>query len=262
MSRFATTTLLAALVMVAAVLWIPSPAGWIVLGAVGAAYLVLVGLGVFWMRLGFFVPALCCGSPGGRRVALTFDDGPDPEATPALLDLLKTKGVPATFFCVGERAAAHPDLVRRIAREGHTVGNHSSRHAWWTNFLAGRRLHREVERAQETLGDILGAVPRYYRSPMGLTNPHLRRVLYRLALELVGWDVRPFDRGADSETVAARVLRRVRDGSIVVLHDGGARPEALTGAVDTIVRELRLRGYTFVGLDELHDPPEPGKDTP
>jgi peptidoglycan/xylan/chitin deacetylase (PgdA/CDA1 family) len=253
MSRFALATMIAALALVALALSLGPPGRWWAMGAVAAAYLALLGLGVAFIRMGFFAKALCRGKPGGMRVALTFDDGPDPEATPRLLDLLKDQKVPATFFCIGERASARPDIVRRMAQEGHAVGNHTSRHAWWTNFLFGRRLREEIGRAQETLRDILGRAPRYFRSPAGLTNPHLPGALSRLGLTLVGWDVRPFDRGAEPQAVIERVARQARDGSVIVLHDGGARAEALVRIVAAVVAHLRSAGYTLVSLDELEE---------
>ena len=252
MSRFHLTTLLAGSVAIGACLLLRGFPRWAAVGAVGAAYVLVFGLGVAFVRMGFFCSALCRGQPGHRRVALTFDDGPDPAATPLLLDLLKEQSVPASFFCVGGRASAHPAILRRMAAEGHTVGNHTYRHAWWTNFLFGRLLRDEIGRAQEVLREILGHAPVHYRSPMGLTSPHLPGVLRRLGLLLVGWDVRrPFDRRADPRDVVARVVERARDGSIILLHDGGARADALLRAVDEIVRTLRSRGYTFVSLAEL-----------
>jgi len=251
MSRFCLATIIAAAGVVALALLVRGPGRWWAMGGVALVYLAAVGLGVSWIRLGFFVPAICRGEEGANRVALTFDDGPDAEATPRLLDLLKQQRVPATFFCVGERAAAHPDLIRRMAAEGHSIGNHTFRHAWWTNFLFGRWLRDEIRRAQEALRGILGRAPRFFRSPAGLTNPHLGRPLRELGLVLVGWDVRPFDRGADPDRVAERVCRRARDGSIIVLHDGGVGAEALVRTAAAVIAALRERGYAFASLDEL-----------
>ena len=251
MSRFAWTTLLAATALLLLGLALDAPArGWAV-GAVAAAYLALLAAGVCSIRLGFFAKALCRGTPGKMRVALTFDDGPDPEVTPRLLDLLREEGASATFFCIGERAAAHPGIVRRMAAEGHVVGNHTFRHVWWTNFLFGLRLRQEIARAQEGLEAILGVAPRFFRPPAGLTNPHLRGALEPLGLTLVGWDVRPFGRGADPNAVVERVLRRVRDGSILVLHDGDARPDPLLRIVATLIARLRSQGVRFVSLEGM-----------
>ena len=226
---------------------------WIV-AAVLTAYSVAMFLGVTFIRLNFFCEARCRGARGGKRLTLTFDDGPDPAATPALLDTLRGLRVPAAFFCVGERVRAEPDLALRIVSEGHVIANHTLRHGWWTNFLFGRRLREELLNAQEAIRAVTGVTPRYYRSPVGMTNLHLGPELRRTKLLLVGWDVRALDRGAPRDRVVRRILRLARDGSIVLLHDAGARPDVLTGVVSDVVTELRARGYAFVGLDELLAP--------
>jgi len=260
MSRFALTTIIAAACITVLALALGGPARWWGMGAVAAAYLIIMVVGVTSIRLGFFCRAFCRGKPGQMRLALTFDDGPDSDATAPLLDVLKEQQVPAAFFCVGETAAANPGLVRRMAAEGHVVGNHTFRHGWWTNFLVGRPLRREVARAQEALRGILGRAPRYFRSPVGLTNPHLRGALNSLDMVLLGWDVRPFDRGSRPEAVLRRIRRRVRDGSIIVLHDGGAHADTLSRLVTELVTELRARGYTFASLEELGAGPPYGKE--
>ena len=214
-------------------------------------YLLISGAGVFSSSLNYFCDSVRGGKPGRKRIALTFDDGPDPVATPALLDVLLAHQARATFFCVGELAEANPEIVRRIVKEGHTLGNHSYQHKWWTNFLTGIPLETEILRAQLALKDLTGAAPAYYRSPMGLTNPHLGPVLRALELRLISWDVRPFDRGTPAEVTAARVSKAAGDGSIVLLHDGGVSPEDLTAAVTEIIGRFQALGYTFVSLDEI-----------
>lgn len=192
-------------------------------------------------------------APHGRpEVALTFDDGPDPAATPALLDLLAERGAKATFFVVGERARAHPELVRRIVREGHLVGNHSDRHAAWTNLLGTGALRRELTRCQETLAELTGAAPRYYRPPMGLVSHAVAPACAALGLEVVAWHVRGLDTtGRSVERVVARVLAGVAPGAIVCLHDGGQDPDRVRAITAAALDGLAVRGLRPVRLDEL-----------
>jgi peptidoglycan/xylan/chitin deacetylase (PgdA/CDA1 family) len=226
-------------------------------GGLAAAYLAVSVAGVFKPGMNYFCEAICRGKAGKKRIALTFDDGPDSGATPALLDVLKNHRAHATFFCVGKRAEANPAVIRRIVEEGHSLGNHSYAHHWWTNFLTTGPLVREINRAQGILRDLSGSTPRYYRSPMGLSNPHLAPALRATGLKLVAWNRRPFDRGASAKTIVDRIAGTgtgtgpAGDGSIVLLHDGGASGANLAAAVTEIIEGFQARGYSFVSLDEL-----------
>jgi peptidoglycan-N-acetylglucosamine deacetylase len=252
MSRFRAATLACLLGGAAMALVAPGPWKWRLIAGLAFFYLILVGVGATFIQLAFFGPAICRGRPGQNRVSLTFDDGPDPRGTPLILDLLDRFHIKAAFFVIGDRAGQYPDLVRRTAARGHLVGNHSQRHLWWGNFLGSGGLYREIQTTQSALHDLLGTAPSYFRSPMGFTNPHLQGVLQRLGLTLVGWDVRGLDQRASSpEKVIRRLLRGVRDGSIILLHDGGGDPQQLAAVVQEAVQALEARGFTFVRLDEL-----------
>jgi len=251
MTRFAAASGLAA-VLLAGAFFLPAPTRYWVWGGTLACYLTLVGLGVAFIRMRFFCRAQCRGVQGGSRVALTFDDGPDPAATPVLLDVLRELNAPAAFFCIGERVRANPDLVRRIAADRHEIGNHTFCHAWWTSLLCGRRLDAEISRCQDILREVLGREATRFRPPMGLTNPHFGAALRRAGLTMVGWDVRSLDHEArDAQRVIRRVLRRCRDGSIILLHDGDADPDVLRAVVSGVVTSLRAREFAFVSLDDL-----------
>ena len=188
----------------------------------------------------------------GRGVALTFDDGPDPEATPALLDLLRRRGARATFFVVGARARENADLLRRCRTEGHEVGNHSDAHSNLHNFYTGRRLMRETSACHDSITSILGEAPRWYRPPVGLRNPFTHAVARAHGAHLVGWSVRSLDLGgASPERVTERVLARVEPGGIVLLHDAGQEPARLLRIVEGVLDGLEARGLAPVTLGEL-----------
>ena len=251
MSRFHTITILFVLTVWGVGLGLASPIRWFVLGLLVAAYLIIFILGVSVLRLNFFVRATCRGDSTAKRVALTFDDGPDPAATSGLLEVLGRHKMKATFFPIGTKITDYPEMIKRIDQEGHVVGNHSFRHAWWTNFLFSGALDREIRMAQEAIEAVIGKVPAFFRPPMGLTNPHLRKALKKHGLSVVGWDVRPFDTTAGTEKVIKRVLRKIRSGSIIALHDTGRIPADLVCLVDELVTQVKERGYTFTGLEEL-----------
>ena len=237
----------------AAAVWLlPEPARAPAGAGLGGTWLGLSTWGVVSLRSGLFGPARTRG-PGSRpEVALTWDDGPDPQATPALLDLLRARGVRGAFFCVGERARAHPDLVRRIAAEGHLLGNHSDRHAWSTNFLGTGALALELSAAQATLAGLSAQLPRYYRPPVGLMNHAVDGATRAIGLQVVGWSVRSLDTTRRAaEQVVTRVLARLHPGAVVLLHDGGLSAERVVAIAEGILDGLETRGLAARRLDEV-----------
>lgn len=178
-------------------------------------------LGVNWTRL----PDAAAGE---RRIAITIDDGPDPEVTPGVLRILAAHGAQATFFFIGERAERHPALVRACAQAGHAVENHSYRHRRAFALMGWWQLRRELELAQRRLGELAGVTPRFFRAPAGLRSPLLDPLLQRLGLQLASWTRRGFDTvSADPDVVLARLSRDLRAGDILLLHDGHAARSAL-----------------------------------
>lgn len=199
-------------------------------------------LGLNWIRLP--APAAARG-----EIALTIDDGPDPEVTPQVLDLLDRHGVKATFFCIGERAARHPDLCRQIVARGHAVENHSQHHRHNFSLLGPRGFGREITAAQQTLETITGRTPQFFRAPAGLRNPFLDPVLARLGLQLASWTRRGFDtRSSDPAAVLRRLARDVRPGAILLLHDGHCARTADGQPVILVVLPDLLRTIAEAGL--------------
>ena len=202
-------------------------------------------------------PTVSHGPRSHNRVALSFDDGPDPEVTPAVLDALATHGVHATFFAIGRLLEEHPALAHRIAAEGHELGNHSWQHSRWQNFFGAAAQAREIARGERAVAAVTGRrTPPLYRPPIGLKSPPFARAAQQARLTLVGWSLRSRDTlTADPERIAARVLRRIRPGDIVLLHDGHDQPgrhrPACAQAVPLILRGLREKGLECSTVSEL-----------
>ena len=209
------------------------------LGIVVLDHLLITAAGL-WPRSDWLGPnwtRLPAQSAARGDIAITIDDGPDPEVTPQVLELLAAFEARASFFCVGERVSRYPDLAREIVRRGHSVENHSERHRHYFSLLGPAGMAAEIAQAQESIVQATGQSPRFFRAPAGLRNPFLEPVLERLQLQLASWTRRGFDTvNADPEDVYRRLSRGLAGGDILLLHDGHA---------------ARVRGGTPVILEVL-----------
>lgn len=236
-----------------------APAAWpLVVGALVAdhAALTLAGLLPRTRLLGPNLTHLPAAAIARREIALTIDDGPDPEVTPQVLDLLDAAGARATFFCIGTRATAHPQLVREITARGHAVENHSEHH--WKRFstLGYAGMRAEIAAAQTSLSAVSGRPPRFFRAPAGLRNPFLDPVLARLDLRLAAWTRRAYDtRNGDARQVLARLGNGLAPGDILLLHDGNAARTAhgqpvILAVLPDLLAQIRDAGLVPVTLGD------------
>lgn len=201
-------------------------------------------------------------APAQPRVALTFDDGPHPDDTPAILEILQRTGVRATFFMIGELARTHPDLVRQVARAGHETGVHSDTHPWWFSLAGPARLRREVQEATKTLQELVGRRQRFFRPPMGHKNFFLPGELAAADLQMATWSARSYDTlGRAPEKIRDLILARATPGGIILLHEGvkreAGRPSPTVVALPAIIEGLRARHLEPVSLGDLRQGSEP-----
>lgn len=220
-----------------------------------AGFILLCAAAPFFPRFGFFLPVISRGISNKNAVALTFDDGPDPLVTPHVLQLLLKHRIKATFFVTGQRAAEHPELIKEILRHGHAVGNHSYIHDNLLMFRRTKTIAGEIASAQNVLSNF-GIVPLAFRPPVGITGPRLRPALLDSDLVIVNFSCRACDGGNRwINNLSKKILRRVRPGDIVVLHD--VRPtEQFDLAywlkeIDLVVSGLKDKGLAVLPLDEI-----------
>jgi peptidoglycan/xylan/chitin deacetylase (PgdA/CDA1 family) len=208
------------------------------LGTLIADHLLLTGAGL-WPRSALLGPnwtRLPSEAASRREIAITIDDGPDPEVTPRVLSLLDAYGARATFFCIGARVQEHPQLAREIVARGHDIENHSQRHRHTFSLLGPRGIRAEVEAAQESIAWATGRRPRFFRAPAGLRNPFLEPVLARLGLTLASWTRRGFDTvNRRPGRILARLTHHLSPRDILLLHDGGA---ARTASGEPVILEV------------------------
>ncbi|AWB44820.1 polysaccharide deacetylase family protein [Paenibacillus sp. CAA11] len=202
--------------------------------------------------------------PHVKQVALTFDDVPDPRFTPQVLQVLRSKGVKATFFIVGNRAVKHPDLVRQINNEGHALGNHSYSHPVLKKMKL-EQFMQEILKTEDIIYRLTGKRPKIIRPPYGEVNEEEVKWAKDHHYMIVNWNVDSLDwKGLDQEKVKKNVLSEVGPGAIVLQHAGGGTGSDLTGtikALPQIIDQLRSEGYTFVTVPELLGIPSLRVDT-
>jgi len=227
-----------------------------VLGGLAGNHLLLIAAAL-WPRgrwLGPNLTRLPASALGRREVALTFDDGPDPEVTPRVLELLDRYQAKASFFCIGEKAAAFPETVKEIARRGHSVENHSYCHSSAFAFYGVFRLRREVEAAQALIAGITGRPPGFFRAPAGFRSPLLDPVLAQRGLRYVSWTRRGYDAvRRDPAAVLQRLTRRLSAGDVLLLHDGAhTRTDAgeplVLAVLPALLDQLAISGLKSVSL--------------
>ena len=231
---------------------------WAGAGVAAVAAVGLAARGMFSPRSGLLGPVVFRGTTASPpRVALTFDDGPDEWTTPRILDVLARYDVPAAFFVIGRNAERHPELLARMHKAGHMVGNHSYHHARLGAFRRLRYWRQELARTDDVIAPIVGGSPRLFRPPMGFRNPHIARAVREGRYVATTWTVRALDSLNGS---AARILKRLdlrsEAGSILALHDGQepGRVRDLRATIEALpqlIERLRDRGLEPVRLDAL-----------
>lgn len=221
--------------------------------ALGLSVLGAAGHGAFHRNSFVFGPVLGHLPTHEMKIALTFDDGPNPDATPRILDTLGEHEVKATFFILGRHAERWPDLVHRAASEGHQVGNHGYFHRK-LHFKSPRYVRRDMLLGKRAIERAGSAAPHFFRAPHGFRSPWVSRIAGSLGERTIGWSLGVWDSDLPGvKAIVDRTVSGVKPGSIVLLHDGdgynaeGDRTQT-AAALPGIIRELLLRGFEFVTL--------------
>ncbi len=196
-----------------------------------------------------FVKAWCAAKTDKKVFALTFDDGPHPEKTPAILDVLKKHNVKAVFFCIGTNIADNEELLRRIHNEGHIIANHTFTHSTWYDLLSAGKMRADLLKTEELVFSIIGQRVKLFRPPYGVTNPMLAKAVKSLKYTVMGWSIRSLDTvKKDRYKVVEKVKRLIKPGAVVLLHDRCIDSELV---VNDIIEYAINQGYTLERADIL-----------
>jgi peptidoglycan-N-acetylglucosamine deacetylase len=194
---------------------------------------------------------LSTGNCHVAQVALTFDDGPHPSYTPQILEILQRYGIKANFFCVGQQVATYPDIVKQAYLGEHLIGNHSWSHPILA-LLSRSALRSQLTRTSDTIEQVLGVRPVYFRPPSSILSLQVLRQTHQLGMKTVLWDVEAKDwANPGIATIANHVLDQAKHGSIIILHDGGSDRSQTVAALPAIIEGLQQRGFQFITLDEV-----------
>jgi peptidoglycan/xylan/chitin deacetylase (PgdA/CDA1 family) len=237
--------------------FVSSPTSWIVGAGTLMGTTALFAWTIARVNSSFWIHTLWRSDQNPRAVALTFDDGPDVQFTPRVLDILAEKRVQATFFVVGQRATSHPDLLRRAHKMGHVIGNHTHTHSLLFHLFHWSGLRREIGACNQAIRAAIGLEPRLFRAPQGVKTPALGDVLSEFGMTPIGWQMRGMDYVIrDPERIARRIVQGAAGGAVLLLHDGGGLQgstdrSATLVALPLVIEGLKRRGFTFLTVDQL-----------
>lgn len=215
---------------------------------VGLRFLFVL-VGSSFMQFNYHVTAYCKNpNETEKRIALTFDDGPN-EITPQILTLLKKYNVKATFFCIGKNIQQHPEILKQTFEDGHVIANHSFSHSNFFDFYRKDKVVKELQDTNAIIYNIIGKKVCFFRPPYGVTNPSIRRALCVTNHKVIGWNIRSMDGMIKNEKIIySRIEKRIAPGSIVLLHDTSL---TTVRVLEQLLLFLRANKYEVVGIEEL-----------
>jgi len=223
---------------------------WWVIVLMISIWLIYISVGAFRMRAGIFLTSICSIKSHNENTLLTFDDGPDPEITPQILDTLRGLNAKAIFFCIGNKVEKHPEIVFRIANEGHIVANHTYKHSNFFGFSSTERIKKEIEDTEQSITDITKRSYKLFRPPFGVTNPNIARATKALDYKVIGWNVRSFDTVSRNRLgVLKRIMKNLKSGDIILFHDTVLITPSI---LKDFILLARNKGFTFEIPSEIY----------
>jgi peptidoglycan/xylan/chitin deacetylase (PgdA/CDA1 family) len=219
---------------------------WWVPGILGLLWLAITIIGSFHMRWDYHLKSHHANKEVlENQVALTFDDGPNPEFTPKVLTLLKKYNARATFFCIGKHAKAHPEIVKEIMANGHTIGNHTFSHSNWFGFFGTTKVRSELQKTNAVVLGITGKDMLLFRPAFGVTNPNIRKAVQKTDLQSIGWSIRSLDTTKrPAHTIRDNILRKISKGDIVLFHDSSEKTMVVLEQLLLFLKEQKLQSVT------------------
>lgn len=250
MLTFQKTTLLFGALTVATILldwFFPMP--YIVYLLIVLLYSGILFYGCYYIGSNFFIPVVCSAETDRKEIAISFDDGPASAHTPAILKLLWEHRVKAAFFCIGKCIPGNEAMLRKIADQGHLIGNHSYTHHFWFDLFPAKKMLAELRQTDQAIRAVTGLTPKLFRPPYGVTNPSLGKAVRKGDYTPVGWNIRSMDTVITcEEKLFNKVKASIKPGAIILFHDTS---KTTLDMLPTLIRHLHATGYQIVRLDKM-----------
>ena len=223
------------------------PFFWSLAGAVVLIFFLVTAIGSIQIKANYFVNSINRGSKEG--ISLTFDDGPDPDFTLQILEILDNHNLTGTFFIIGKKAETFPELLKEIIQRGHLLGNHSFSHSPGLPLSSSNKLKADIQHCTNIIKTLTGKKICFFRPPFGITNPRYTSVLKQLNLQSIGWNIRSFDTVIkDSKQLLKRISRKIENGSIILFHD---TQQITVQILPELIRYCEEKGIKILPLDKL-----------
>lgn len=220
---------------------------WFLIFSIAFIYLAAVVYGSSQIKANYFVNSINRGKLDA--VTFTFDDGPDMELTPKILELLEEEKIKATFFVIGKKAEQYPELLQAMSKQGHIIANHSYSHSNFIGLFSSKKLEGDIERCSKIIEKAIGDKPLYFRPPFGVTNPRYSNVLKKIGLISIGWTIRSFDTSVkNNNKLFERITKSITNGSIILFHD---TQNITVEVLSDIIKFYRQHNVKIVSLPEL-----------
>lgn len=213
-------------------------------------WVIITGIGSFSMSWNYHVNALTSNRLcKEKKVAITFDDGPHEKFTPEVLQVLKKYQAKATFFCIGKQIEKSPNIIERIIKEGHTIGNHSYSHSKFNGFFSTKKVTEEIEATNDLVESIIGKKMNLFRPPFGVTNSAIAKAVRNTKHKVIGWNIRPFDTVQKNEQIVINKIKKgISPGAVILLHDTNHRTPIV---LEQLLVFLQEKGYKTTTINEL-----------
>ncbi len=225
------------------------PVPWYAFAATAFVYALFLFYGSYRVDSDFYMPVICSVQTEEKKVAISFDDGPETDNTSAILEILDSRNIKAAFFCIGKKIPGKENILRKAVQNDHLVANHSYSHHALFDLFSPDKMYADLQEANRRITEATGRTPKLFRPPYGVTNPNLKKAVAKAGFVAVGWNVRSYDTVIkDEQKLLKRVIDAIKPGAVFLFHD---TCNSTLAVLPTFLNELNRQGYQVERIDQL-----------